>query len=71
MAIGFQGDDLDFDGSGIDGVLISLVLNPDGSDSGGTGGSLVPEPATWGMMVLGFGMTGLAVRRRRPSAIAG
>jgi hypothetical protein len=25
--------------------------------------SAVPEPATWGLMVLGFGMTGLAMRR--------
>jgi hypothetical protein len=25
----------------------------------------VPEPATWGMMVLGFGLVGAAARRRR------
>jgi hypothetical protein len=25
----------------------------------------VPEPATWAMMILGFGLTGAAVRRRR------
>lgn len=25
----------------------------------------VPEPATWGMMILGFGLVGAAVRRRR------
>lgn len=26
----------------------------------------VPEPATWGLLILGFGMAGAAVRRRRP-----
>ena len=30
----------------------------------------VPEPATWAMMILGFGMAGVAARRRR-SAFAG
>lgn len=28
----------------------------------------VPEPATWAMLVMGFGFTGAAIRRRRPSA---
>lgn len=27
----------------------------------------VPEPATWGLMILGFGAMGLALRQRRPS----
>jgi choice-of-anchor C domain-containing protein len=26
----------------------------------------VPEPATWAMMIVGFGIAGVAVRRRRP-----
>lgn len=33
-----------------------------------TGGSFyggVPEPATWGLMIAGFGLTGAALRRRR------
>ncbi|MEG3125743.1 PEPxxWA-CTERM sorting domain-containing protein [Sphingomonas sp. GB1N7] len=25
----------------------------------------VPEPATWGMIIVGFGLTGAAIRRRR------
>lgn len=28
----------------------------------------IPEPATWGMMILGFGAVGAAVRRRRSTA---
>ena len=30
----------------------------------------VPEPATWGMMILGMGMVGLGLRMRRRSAAA-
>lgn len=30
--------------------------------------SAVPEPATWGMMILGFGLTGAAIRSRRIGA---
>ena len=30
----------------------------------------VPEPATWGMMILGFGMAGGAMRRRRATVAA-
>ena len=30
----------------------------------------VPEPATWGMMLLGFGIVGSALRRRRSYAVA-
>jgi hypothetical protein len=31
--------------------------------------SLVPEPASWALMLGGFGLVGLAIRRRRPRAI--
>ena len=30
----------------------------------------VPEPTTWAMMIAGFGLTGIAARRRRRAAIA-
>ena len=32
----------------------------------GTAG--IPEPATWAMMIAGFGLVGAAARRRRPLA---
>jgi hypothetical protein len=34
------------------------------------GGSAVPEPATWAMMISGFGMAGVALRRRRTAVAA-
>ena len=30
----------------------------------------VPEPATWGLMITGFGLAGGMLRRRRPGALA-
>ena len=46
---------------------------PDGDDQQ-TGGRLpagaVPEPATWAMMIAGFGMAGAMMRRRRPVVLA-
>ncbi|MFN3371604.1 MAG: PEPxxWA-CTERM sorting domain-containing protein [Sphingomonadaceae bacterium] len=34
------------------------------------GGAVVPEPATWGMLIVGFGIVGSMARRRRLSATA-
>lgn len=31
--------------------------------------SAVPEPATWAMMITGFGLAGTAIRRRRPAGL--
>lgn len=33
------------------------------------GAGAVPEPATWAMMLAGFGMAGAALRRRRPAPV--
>lgn len=36
----------------------------------GAGGGFVPEPATWAMMILGFGFVGVVIRRRRTNTAA-
>lgn len=41
----------------------------DGSYSGVINLAAVPEPATWAMMLLGFGAVGFAMRRRRRPAL--
>ena len=55
-----------------------VLLNADGSVTVGADPShhpdprpnAVPEPATWAMMLLGFGTVGFLIRRRRPKAFA-
>jgi hypothetical protein len=40
-----------------------LQAIPDDGNNGGNGG--VPEPATWALMIMGFGGAGVVLRRRR------
>lgn len=47
------------------------LIGPSGSYSGTINvQAAVPEPATWAMMLLGFGAMGIAVRRRRKPVLA-
>jgi hypothetical protein len=45
----------------------TLLVAPDAQPPAGGG---VPEPATWGLMIAGFGLAGAALRRRRGPAAA-
>ncbi|WP_426167566.1 PEPxxWA-CTERM sorting domain-containing protein [Sandarakinorhabdus sp. DWP1-3-1] len=38
--------------------------------SGGLAGAAVPEPASWAMLIAGFGLVGAAMRRRRTTVAA-
>lgn len=51
----------------VDGLLGEIA---DFAPDSGTFLASVPEPATWGMMILGFGASGAAVRRRRQWGLA-
>ncbi|HYZ48614.1 MAG TPA: PEPxxWA-CTERM sorting domain-containing protein [Sphingomonas sp.] len=58
----------------VDGGLISAIpFTLNGLDFELTGGegtftfTIVPEAATWAMMILGFGLVGAAARRRSPA----
>jgi hypothetical protein len=54
----------------------TLTVQGTRGDSGSFGGNVsfqaaaVPEPATWGLMLLGFGAIGFQLRRRRRSVLA-
>ena len=54
----------------------TLSINGNNSGAGSLGGSItispsaVPEPATWAMMLFGFGAVGFALRRRRTPVLA-
>jgi len=52
-------------------TLVIPHFDADGNiDFGAPGGGAVPEPATWAMLIMGFGLLGGALRRRRALAAA-
>lgn len=54
-------------GTTLGNSAIGLGTNDGGFDPGG---GAVPEPATWAMLLSGFGLVGLASRRRRSAVVA-
>lgn len=50
------------------GNYILVTGSEDGTPAPSVGG--VPEPATWAMLLAGFGLIGFAARRRRPATSA-
>ena len=55
------------------GDVLSVIILRDGNFSNDSTGvnftvSQVPEPASWAMLIAGFGLTGAVMRRRRPVA---
>jgi hypothetical protein len=53
------------------GVGLKVLSSDTGDTGGGAGGDPggVPEPATWAMMLGGFALAGVAMRRRRHAAL--
>ncbi|TRW17632.1 PEPxxWA-CTERM sorting domain-containing protein [Glacieibacterium frigidum] len=56
------------------GDVFGFIIDRNGSFGGDSTGvnfsiSTVPEPATWGLMIAGFGMVGFAARRRTRTSV--
>ncbi len=60
----------DFNGNGVNKIIFRSSGNSFEFDSLAAGGAGVPEPATWAMLIMGFGALGAAMRRRRALALA-
>ncbi len=72
FADGFSGYHRGVTGVSAPGAVISLAVNSLTSPVQYTitGFNSVPEPATWALMILGFGGVGTALRRRSTGALA-
>lgn len=51
-----------------DGTFLTATISGPQEQIGPPQGP-VPEPASWGLMLLGFGLVGTAMRQRRPSSV--
>jgi hypothetical protein len=58
---------VDFGGSANQVAFAAITL---GSATAGAGDGAVPEPASWAMMLAGFGAVGTAMRRRQRTAVS-
>ena len=67
---GFTGGTNFADGVWIAGTSYVALTNDTFNDVSWTTGPAVPEPATWALMLTGFGLAGLALRSRRRLALA-
>ena len=54
-----------FSGSNVLTVNFKVLTNGVGAFNGSVSAAPVPEPATWAMMLVGFGLIGFGLRRRR------
>jgi hypothetical protein len=55
----------DFGGARVNHIILGSNNNSFESDNWATRLTAVPEPATWAMMIMGFGAIGALIRRRR------
>jgi hypothetical protein len=53
-----------------DGIFCSSGLNNFSAAATGTFSAAIPEPATWGLMIMGFGGMGAVLRNRRRQGLA-
>ena len=56
-------------GIGFYSAVWALIDQPLAGFQIGLPSSAVPEPATWALLIAGFGTVGTAMRRRRPSSV--
>jgi hypothetical protein len=54
-----------FEGAGFESINIGSVVEDVGTDGGFRQDSAVPEPASWALMIFGFGGAGAALRGRK------